>query len=32
MTTAPQRSYETAYRQSIDDPESFWAEAAEAIH
>ena len=25
-------TYETAYRRSIDDPEGFWAEAAENLH
>jgi propionyl-CoA synthetase len=25
-------AYETAFRRSIDDPEGFWGEAAEAVH
>src|SRR5690606_35144333 len=25
-------TYETTYRRSLEDPEGFWAEAAEAIH
>ena len=25
-------SYEEVYRRALDDPEAFWAEAAESIH
>jgi len=28
----PKQTYEECYRRSIDDPEAFWAEAAEEIH
>ena len=27
-----QHLYENAYRESIDNPEKFWAEAAENLH